>query len=108
MFFDCMNRKYWLIAGLFITVHVAFAANTPPIANGATAYWGACTATSNPSSNYTFTAAAGDGTVAGLDLRLGRTESQPGSLWVYEDEIAKLIGNLGANEDAAVVVYCDI
>jgi hypothetical protein len=26
----------------------------------------------------------------------------------YEDEIAKLIGNLGANEDAAVVVYCDL
>ena len=26
----------------------------------------------------------------------------------YEDEIAKLIGNLGANEDAVVVAYCDI
>jgi len=26
----------------------------------------------------------------------------------YEDEIAKLIGNLGVNEDAAVVVYCDL
>jgi hypothetical protein len=26
----------------------------------------------------------------------------------YEDEIGKLIGNLGANEDAAVVVYCDL
>jgi hypothetical protein len=26
----------------------------------------------------------------------------------YEDEIGKLIGNLGANEDAAVVAYCDI
>ena len=26
----------------------------------------------------------------------------------YEDEIAKLIGNLQANEDAAVVAYCDI
>ncbi|RKY09550.1 MAG: hypothetical protein DRP56_02475 [Planctomycetota bacterium] len=26
----------------------------------------------------------------------------------YEDEIAKLTGNLGANEDAAVVAYCDI
>jgi len=26
----------------------------------------------------------------------------------YESEIAKLIGNLGANEDAAVVAYCDL
>jgi len=26
----------------------------------------------------------------------------------YEERIAKLIGNLGANEDAAVVVYCDL
>ena len=26
----------------------------------------------------------------------------------YEDEIAKLIGNLQANEDAAVVAYCDL
>ena len=26
----------------------------------------------------------------------------------YEDEIAKLIGNLGANEDAVVVAYCDL
>ena len=26
----------------------------------------------------------------------------------YEDEIAKLVGNLAMNEDAAVVAYCDL
>jgi len=26
----------------------------------------------------------------------------------YEDEIAKLVGNLQANDDAVVVAYCDI
>jgi len=57
--------------------------NTPPIANGAGAYWGASSAVSSPTSAHTFAAAAVNGTVSGLNLTLNRTDGPCDPLWVY-------------------------